>query len=99
MSKRFIAMCLTVIFLLGASVNIFAATEEAVPVSGESPSDFADSNRNGQNSTGSTGQNQTQSQNTTNSQSGMNSDTTNRNSANAVIPKTTKTIDNSKAIV
>ena len=34
MSKRFIAMCLTVVFLLGVSVNIFAATEEAVPVSG-----------------------------------------------------------------
>lgn len=41
MSKKFIALCLSAIMLLGAGVNVFAATTEAVPVSGESASDFA----------------------------------------------------------
>ncbi|MDO4744594.1 MAG: hypothetical protein Q4A86_04340, partial [Clostridia bacterium] len=40
MSKIFIAVCLSVVLLLGAGVNVFAATTEAVPVSGESASDF-----------------------------------------------------------
>ncbi len=40
MSKKFIALCLTIIFAVSTGINVFAATTEAVPVSGESASDF-----------------------------------------------------------
>ncbi|MBR5614909.1 MAG: S-layer homology domain-containing protein [Clostridia bacterium] len=40
MSRKFIALCLSALLILGASVNVFAATTEAVPVSGESAADF-----------------------------------------------------------
>ncbi|MBR5155835.1 MAG: S-layer homology domain-containing protein [Clostridia bacterium] len=40
MTKRFIALCLSVLMVLGVGVNVFAATTEAVPVSGESAADL-----------------------------------------------------------
>ena len=109
MSKRFIAMCLTVIFLLGAGVNVFAATEEAVPVSGESPSDFADNDLGGQgaNSAGSAGNansvndanstTSTPTQDATNSQT--NTNTTNQDGNSNAMPRITSTTDNSVALV
>ena len=40
MSKKFIARCLVVFMIFGAGINAFAATDQAVPVSGESPSEL-----------------------------------------------------------
>ncbi|MBE7031479.1 MAG: S-layer homology domain-containing protein [Ruminococcaceae bacterium] len=40
MSRKFIALCLSALLIFGAGVNVFAATYEAVPVSGESASDL-----------------------------------------------------------
>ncbi len=83
MSKRFIALCLSVIFLLGAGVNVFAAQTEAVPVSGESASDLGGNGADG-NTTAPKTSNQT---------------TDTKNADMSVVPRATKTIDNSQAIV
>ncbi len=40
MTERFIAICLSVLMVLGMGVNVFATTTEAVPVSGESAADL-----------------------------------------------------------
>ncbi len=40
MTNKFIALCLSVLMVLGTGVNVFATTTEAVPVSGESASDL-----------------------------------------------------------
>ena len=42
MSKKFISICLAASMLLAAGINVFAAEEPAVEVSGESASDFTD---------------------------------------------------------
>lgn len=83
MSKRFIALCLSIIFLMSAGVNVFAAQTEAIPVSGESASDLG----------GSPAENQTAEPNTTNNAADS------QKNIPSEAPKATKTIDNSQAVV
>ncbi len=40
MTNKFIALCLSLLMVLGTGVNVFATTTEAVPVSGESAADL-----------------------------------------------------------
>lgn len=84
MSKKFIALCLSVIFLFGASVNVFAAQAEAIPVSGESVSDL--------------GGNTADKTNTAVPNS-TNNDANTKTATPSADPRTTTTIDNSEATV
>lgn len=111
MSKRFIALCLTIIFVLGVSVNVFAAQTEAVPVSGESASDF-EGNGQGQgtalpNTNSSTTGQGTALPNANSSTTGQGTALPNatdnaangQKALNAASPRITTTLDNSEAIV
>ncbi|MBQ9736923.1 MAG: S-layer homology domain-containing protein [Clostridia bacterium] len=109
MSKRFIALFLVAALAIGAGVNVFAATTEAVPVSGESASDFEGNAAN--DGTAAQSQNSgtaAQSQNSdvaSQSQNSGTSMTTDQNSTNGSLdstqtdPRKTTTIDNSEAII
>lgn len=112
MSRKFIALCLSALLIFGAGVNVFAATYDAVPVSGESASDF-NSAANGTNpgtAGGNTAGNAANGSANANSANGN----TNAGSANAgsgassanaadmnsnAAARITKTTDNSEAIV
>jgi hypothetical protein len=83
MTKRFIALCLTILFALGAGVNVFAAQTDAVLVSGESASDFESNGA----------QNKTSVPDTANNQQ-KTSDAVPLN-----MPQRTTTMDNSEAVV
>ncbi len=102
MTRKFIALCLSVLMVLGTGVNVFAATTEAVPVSGESAADFGgngtESNTAVPDTTGQSAQDDADSNTapgTTN-----NGKTTQGNANNTgVVPRVTATTDNSEAIV
>ena len=83
MSKRFIALCLTIIFVLGAGVNVFAAQTEAIPVSGESAENLGGSRADEKTAVPQTND----------------KTATNQNQQTKAVPRTTITMDNSEAIV
>ncbi len=97
MSKRFIALCLSIIFLMSAGVNVFAAQTEAIPVSGENASDLSGNAAENQtaipNTTNNAAENQTAVPNTANNAADS------QNNIPSGAPKATKTIDNSEAVV
>ncbi len=95
MSKRFIALCLCLSLVFGISVNTFATTTQAVPVSGESMSDFGGS---ADAPVGDGAQNGQQNMNQTTQESGSTGTQTDGEVGGAV-PQVTRTIDNSEAVI
>lgn len=102
MSKKFMALFLSALLLLGTGMNVFAATTEAIPVSGESISDFnGTTNSATKNTTSGTTDSATNSA-TTNTTSGTTDsakDNTPTPAAQKAAPQATHTMDNSQAIV
>ena len=97
MTNKFIALCLSILMVLGTGVNVFATTTEAVPVSGESAADFDGNGAAGKSAQPNTNS-QTATQNATSSDSS--SQGTIKNGADgAAVPMVTRTTDNSEAIV
>ena len=97
MTNKFIALCLSILMVLGTGVNVFATTTEAVPVSGESAADF-DGNGAAEKSAQPNTNSQTATQNATSSDAS--SQGTIKNGADgAAVPMVTRTTDNSEAIV
>ncbi len=113
MTNKFIALCLSALMVLGTGVNVFATTTEAVPVSGESASDFGGNDAETQSTSPNTS-GQSASQNSADSQAmpqsgatapasdGQGSAQNGTNTANnmgGAVPRVTQTTDNSQAIV
>ena len=97
MTNKFIALCLSILMVLGTGVNVFATTTEAVPVSGESAADFDGNGAAGKSAQPNTNS-QTATQNATSSDAS--SQGTIKNGADgAAVPMVTRTTDNSEAIV
>ncbi len=95
MTNKFIALCLSLLMVLGTGVNVFATTTEAVPVSGESASDFVgnDAMQNGASS---------KTDGSMSNQNGQAESTISGNAAanqGSAAPRVTETTDNSEAIV
>lgn len=84
MSKRFISMCLCLVMLCTVGINVFAVTDATVPVSGENPAQMQGGPATG-NAEGTANVN--------------NGKTNNPTDMNNVLPDTTRTMDNSEAIV
>ncbi len=87
MTNKFIALCLSLLMVLGTGVNVFATTTEAIPVSGESAADLE-----GNSAVPNTAAPNTNSQ-TTNQKSSSTDNT------GGAAPRVTSTADNSEAIV
>ncbi len=94
MTNKFIALCLSLLMVLGTGVNVFATTTEAVPVSGESAADLAGNNAEKSSPAPQTGTQTTQSGSTDASGNAGAKD-----GMGDVAPRVTSTVDNSEAIV
>lgn len=84
MSKKFISLCLCLSMLCTVGINVFAASDASVPVSGENPTEL-----NG-------GQNTGTAENAADASNGTMNNPTN---LNEISPDATRTMDNSEAIV
>ncbi len=108
MTNKFIALCLSVLMVLGTGVNVFATTTEAVPVSGESASDLGGNGAGLQGAAPNTSS-QTSPQSVSDTAGDMggaaqngastSNNTSTSNNIGAPAPRATTTTDNSEAIV